>query len=507
MLTTTHVTIGKWKLMFPRRRLMSPGRSPPLPPSRGPSHHTNAPTTTNTSPAMTIIRPNPCMAPERDGRSLLTKAGHCWVRLPVLVALLGSLANASLLARQATARAYTAELGSAMAAHDEATIRAIVTRAREALGERAGIPEIPDKPRPTATGDSTPLAAAEIESGFGRVLRTLREHKWWHTGLDPRRTGHLPREVATFIEGCLAGCRANSTHRTQLLAEAVEAGDYLLWTQSEAGTGVFPFPAYEGGKGAAFEAATRFLQRARESGQLEQVTRKGWVIDDLNDGGLQFDNALCGVALLELFEISREDRFRKGGMDAANWALRRPCVPNWNYNSFSVHLLARAHAVSRDPAHLAGALEKARLGILPGQLAAGPRTGRWLDPHNARPAYHYILIRGLLSLLPELPPDSPERPALALAIRNGFTARNPDFSRAGLLNVDSAMEALLLHQSLTPELQSLIGPCGTQQAWGVLERHCIACLRRDQAPFSPGVAGRFFESQLRRRPAPAPGQP
>lgn len=447
------------------------------------------------------------MASERDGESRFTKAGPCWVRLPVLIALLGFLASGSVLARQATARAYTAELGFAMAARDEAAIRSIVASAREELGERAGVPEVPDKPRPPVTGDSSPLTPAEIESGFHRILRTLHQQKWWRTGLDPRRTGHLPREVATFIEGCVAGCRANSTHRTQLLAEAIEAGDYLLWTQREAGTGVFPFPAFEGGKGAAFEAATRFLQRARESGRLEQVTRKGWVIDDLNDGGLQFDNALCGVALLELFEVSREERFRKGAIDAVEWAMRRPCVPNWNYNSFSVHLLARAHAVSRDPRHLAAALEKARLGVLPGQLTSGPRTGRWLDPHNARPAYHYILIRGLLSLLPELPPDSPDRPILALAIRNGFAARNPDFARAGLVNVDSAMEALLLHRSLPTGLQSVIGPCGTQEAWDILERHCVARLRRDQAPFSPGVAGRFFESQLRPRPTPSGAQP
>lgn len=447
------------------------------------------------------------MALERDGKSPLPKAVPCWVRLPVWIALLGFLANGSLLARQATARAYTAELGSAMVARDEATVRSIVARAREALGERAGVPEVPDKPRPPVTGDSSPLTPAEIEAGFRRILRTLREQKWWHTGLDPRRTGHLPREVATFIEGCVAGCRANSTHRTQLLAEAIEAGDYLLWTQREAGTGVFPFPAFEGGKGAAFEAATRFLQRARESGRLEQVTRKGWVIDDLDDGGLQFDNALCGVALLELFEISREDRFRKGAIDAAGWAMRRPCVPNWNYNSFSVHLLARAHAVSRDPSHLAAALEKARLGVLPGQLTSGPRTGRWLDPHNARPAYHYILLRGLLSLLAELPPGSTDRTTVGLAIRNGFAARNPDFTRDGIPNVDSAMEALLLHRSQPAELVSLIGPCGTQEAWDILEHHCIARLRRDQAPFSPGVAGQFFEAMRRSRPNPSGVQP
>ena len=32
------------------------------------------------------------------------------------------------------------------------------------------------------------------------------------------------------------------------------------------------------------------------------------------------------------------------------------------------------------------------------QLTEGPRKGRWADAHNARPPYHYIMVRGLAAL-------------------------------------------------------------------------------------------------------------
>ncbi len=146
---------------------------------------------------------------------------------------------------------------------------------------------------------------------------------------------------------------------------------------------------------------------AKESGRLDEVVKNGWAFDDLTDGGLQFDNALCGVALFELYEVSQERRFLKGAVATADWTLERFCVPNWNYNSFSVYLLATAYHVTHESKYLKAAKEKIRLGVLPGQLLDGPHKGRWADPHNARPAYHYIMVRGLTALFAVLPIDDP----------------------------------------------------------------------------------------------------
>ena len=59
-LTTRQVTIGKWRLNPPRRKLMSPGNNPPPAPMRGPSHQTKAPSAAIESPATTRSFPNPC---------------------------------------------------------------------------------------------------------------------------------------------------------------------------------------------------------------------------------------------------------------------------------------------------------------------------------------------------------------------------------------------------------------------------------------------------------------
>jgi len=98
---------------------------------------------------------------------------------------------------------------------------------------------------------------------------------------------------------------------------------------------------------------------------------------------LQFDNGECGIAMFDLFELTQDPRYLDSARQAANWALTRPLCTNWNYNSFSVHLLAKAYDVTQEPEYRDAALKKALLGVIPGQLIDGPRAGRWMDAHNA----------------------------------------------------------------------------------------------------------------------------
>ncbi len=163
-------------------------------------------------------------------------------------------------------------------------------------------------------------------------------------------------------------------------------------------------------------------------------------------------------------------------------------MTNWNYNSFSVYLLANAYRVTHEAKYLEAAKEKARLGVLPGQLQEGQYKGRWADQHNARPAYHYIMIRGLTSLWAVLPADDAELEPIASTIRTAMQTRNAEFVSQGVMNVDSALEALLLFKSLPAEKQQAVGVCDVDEALGVLERHCVARLRKNQGPFSPASA-------------------
>jgi hypothetical protein len=94
-------------------------------------------------------------------------------------------------------------------------------------------------------------------------------------------------------------------------------------------------------------------------------------------------------------------------------------VANFNYNAFSVWLLAKIYNQTGERKYLDAAIQKARIGVLPGEM----ENGRWADPHNARPAYHWIMIRALLALRAALPADDAFEPALGrnlvAAIDNG----------------------------------------------------------------------------------------
>jgi hypothetical protein len=389
------------------------------------------------------------------------------------------------------------ELADAERAGDLVKVREVAARGLKSLGEQAGLPEVADEfVKPPA--EVAPLTPEEIDQAFRRIDEFVKRRKWWKVGLDPTKTERLPRELASIIVGCVAGCRVKASCSDSLRQTAVEAGDYLLWTQTVAGTGVIPFPAYRGGGNKALEAAARFLKQAERDGRWDEVVKEGWAFEDLDDGGLQFDNGLCGVALWELAELTGEARFRYGALQATEWTLQRRCVPNWNYNAFSVYLLATGHRAMGDRGWLDGAIEKTRLGLLPGQLREGPHAGRWGDPHNARPAYHYIIVRGLAALWRELPAEHAFRPELRDALRLALESRNREFVERGVMNSDSAIEALALCREFPEGLREELGPCGIDAAWDVLRRHCTTRLGAGEAPFSPGVGGRFFEDALRK---------
>ena len=130
--------------------------------------------------------------------------------------------------------------------------------------------------------------------------------------------------------------------------------------------------------------------------------RDGFVVLPPPDGGFQFDTGVCGVALSEGYELLHDSRYHDAAKRAADWAMTQNLVRNWNYNAFSVWLLARTFSVTGERKYLAGALQKAQLGVLPGQMTAeqgqGHWPGRWIDQHNAKRTYHWVIcLRSTLS--------------------------------------------------------------------------------------------------------------
>jgi len=388
-------------------------------------------------------------------------------------------------------------LAAELLAADETGIRRGVAAMVEALADRAGVPEVPDtiEPVPAAV---LPLQPEEFLRAYDASIRLIERRKWWTIGLDPTTLKRSLREPAAVIEGCLAVRRVNPVRAEHLLALARDAGDFLIWAQHQGGTGVVPFPAVRGGTSPAFAASEQVLKRAAKEGRLAPMMRSGWLIDDALDGGLQFDNGLAGVALIHLHEATGDNSYRQAAIAAADWAATRPLVPNWNYNSFSVYLLAEVHRLTGDPKYLALAVTKARLGVLPGQLTSGPRAGRWADPHNARPAYHFIMVRALAALAAVMPAEDPDLPAIVEAIRLALLARNPDFQQ-GVANAESAMEALLLVERLPPHVAASLLHCQTAEALATLERFAVGGYRAGQNPLGPGAWGQWLEHAQRRR--------
>lgn len=387
-------------------------------------------------------------------------------------------------------RQAAVDLSAAMKAEDEAAVKKVAKRSVELLGDQAGLPEVADEFRPVPK-DARPLAPDELAAAFDPYVGYIGRQKWWTVDLDPAKTNHALREVAAVIEGCLAARRAGVAKSDELLTIATDAGDFLVWAQERAGTGVFPFPALRKGAGRPFEVAERFYQQAEKDGKLGDVIKNGWAVEDFDDGGLQFDNGLAGAALVRLFEATKDDKYKKSAVRAADWAATRRVVTNWNYNSFSVLLLAEVYRLTGDDKYLAAAKKKTRLGLLPGQLTDGPRTGRWADAHNARPAYHYIMVRGLAALAAVLPKDDPDLPAVVECLRLALLARNPDFEK-GIVNADSTVEALVRVKQLPPHVAEKLAKCHTDEALAAVERYAADGFRAKKSPLGPGAWGQLL---------------
>ena len=384
-------------------------------------------------------------------------------------------------------------LAAALAKEDIAIVRAAVADSLRALGEKAGVPEVADK-YPPVPKDARWLTAAEVQPGFSKYFDKLEKMRWWRIGTDPTKLTQPLRAPASVLAGNVAAARAQLDGGERSIVVATEAAEFLMWAQEQAGTGLYPFPAARGKTDdKAMAVADAFLAKAEQAGKLGNIVHHGWAIEDGDGGGLQFDNAECGVAMFELYEFTHDDRVLASARKAADWAAVRPLVSNWNYNSFSVWLLAKAHAVTGDAAYLAAAKKKALLGVIPGQLTEGPHAGRWLDPHNARPAYHYIMLRALAQLAAVLPKDDTDRTAIVQSLKLGLAARNQEILTQGVMTKDKAMETLLLLSEVFASDPNFLRESKTSAALDTLGRFVSAeALHGKQFPLGPREWGMFL---------------
>lgn len=376
-----------------------------------------------------------------------------------------------------------------------ADLNAIHQRVKEAeirLGDRAGIPEEPDQYEKIPK-DGRWLSTVEAKGAFAMANPRLERMKWWNIGIDPTNLAHELREPAAVISGCAAAYRAGLTDADRSLSIARDAADFLIWAQAQAGTGVFPFPSTRNVTGKKpFAAAESSYAKAGREGRMDQMMHNGWTIDDAGTGGLQFDNGEAGVAMLELYETTREQKYLESARKAADWAISRPLAENWNYNSFSVRLLAKAYDVTHERRFLEAAAHKAIAGVIPGQLDKGPRAGRWLDAHNSKPNYHYIIMNSLAQLALVMPEDDPARPEVMRSLQLGLLARNRDFSDLGSPNRNKAMETLVLVNRGFAEQRDFLRDSKSEEALDALGKLVSELYRSGVAPLGPKEWGAFL---------------
>jgi len=298
----------------------------------------------------------------------------------------------------------------ALAAEDAAAVRASVVKATAALGPWAGNPE-------TVTRYFPPVLTATFDPAVARewwlkeIRRGVRALPWRKNPKgDPHQMLAGLRNAAWPLDSLARTATLFPEQRGELTAVVREGADWLIKLQHA--SGVFPFPIGPGLNPR--EKVGYIVQRAIK--EHPEVVVNDWIPDDRTDGGLQFDNGLCGRALVSAWRLTQDERYLNAARKSGDWAMKRPLVANWNYNAFSVGLLARLASATGDAEYLAAAVKKADTGVLPGQMP----NGRWFDAHNACVVYHNILMRDLLELFHALPADHAFRPTLLDALTRGL---------------------------------------------------------------------------------------
>ena len=155
---------------------------------------------------------------------------------------------------------------------------------------------------------------------------------------------------------------------------------------------------------------------------FESVNDQSWQILDVT-GGLQMDNGLMIAFLSRLYEETSDNvndwnynpnrnRYLESAKKAGDWAVNSACVTNFNYNSASAHGLVYLYKITGEKKYLNSAIEKMKLGVFPGIIPDNHfndwHDGRFIDPHNGKNVYHWIMVRAGIDLLKVMPQNHPD---------------------------------------------------------------------------------------------------
>lgn len=280
------------------------------------------------------------------------------------------------------------QLLAAMRGKDDAQIKKIKVEIIALMGEYAGIPENP----PNYTKPETAQADfAKIETQWIKSFEQMRGRNGWEQTAQAKSKKQPPPRLRVGFRQARAyfhSFEAGLTHAPTFFKTAVEGANYLLSEQTSGG--VFGYPYDPNAKSGLTAQALKIVEAGEKRGL--KMTEGNWIIEDLEEGGLQFDNGEVGYGLLHAFALTGDKKYLAAARRAGDWAMTRPLVLNFNYNGFSGALLARLYRVTGETKYLDAAKDKFIYGVLPGQM----ENGRWFDQHNASIQYHALMMRQLI---------------------------------------------------------------------------------------------------------------
>ncbi len=284
-------------------------------------------------------------------------------------------------------KALVNQLRTAEERHDIAAVTKAVEGIRRDLGDYAGVPEV--KPEYGSPVERSVPDLKAVEAIIRRSFDSMKGSDAWERAAHAKPYGQ-PRLRETFrtTVSDLRAFEAGIPNAADYRADAIIGLNYLITQQTSSGVFGYPYDP-EAKEGLKSQAAALVVEGTKHG---IKMTEGAWMIDDLDEGGLQFDNGEAGAALLYAYALTHDNKYLNSARRAADWAIGRRLVPNWNYNSYSGWLLARMYRVTGERKYLDAAIDKFEVGVLPGQM----ENGRWVDQHNARPQYHALMIRNLV---------------------------------------------------------------------------------------------------------------
>jgi hypothetical protein len=356
-------------------------------------------------------------------------------------------------AREKKLEAATATLAAGMKKGDAAAATEMVN----VLGDQAGVPDVRRK------GDKTepfPVKPADVADLFVKAIEAdPRAMKALIAGVPGPET--MPRAYASVVQGCVAIRPLVAKHLPAKLEEldGLVAGCCKAMVALQLDAGFFKVPDLRGKNlrvGVMIE---------RLANQNPDAVRDGWMVVSDPEGGSQYDAGECGIALLRAGATYKNPDWTKAGRKAADWAIAQTCVPDWNFNAFSVSLLCDGFRTTGDKKYLEAARTKFDLGVRPGQVG----NGRWIDPHNARTGNHVVLLRACQDLEEALPAGM-ERDGVATASRRAMIALIEEAEKLGAPATGHTVQELARYLKRHPDAPKAVR--------AVLEQAATAAVRK-----------------------------